>query len=108
MLATPKGGGLTVTTSPPSSSGGGTGGTGHCSAMSAVVAGASGAVTYAWTQISGDPVSILSPTSQTTAFDFVGVNPSERLTATVRVTATNGANTAFHDSDVHYVDRSTV
>lgn len=101
------GGGLSVSVSPPSSSGGGLTG-GHTSPVTAIVAGAVGAVTFAWTQISGDSLTINSPASATTDFDFTPhPGPGDFAHAVVRVTATNGANSAHADVDVAFRNRST-
>lgn len=45
---------------------------------------------YAWTQVSGDPMTATNPSSPSTAF-FAGVNPSTTLSAVWQCTVTDAA-----------------
>lgn len=103
------GGGLGVTLTPNKSSGGATSG-GHCPTVTAIVSGGSGAITYAWTLLSGDPfyaLTINSPAAAATDFDFAPVAPGGVATATVRLTITRGAETAHVDCQVRFFNRLT-
>lgn len=104
------GGGLAVS-APARASGGGVSG-GSVPPITATVSGASGPVTVAWTQRpggwSGHPLTILNPNSLTTGFDFAGVGERETATARVRVTVTNGGNSAFAEVDVTFRNNETL
>lgn len=99
--------GLSV--SAKNASAGGTSGVGDVPAVTAVVAGAQGAVTAAWTVIQQDalnPLTITNPTSLTTGFSFGSVQDRQRCNAKVRVTVTSGGQTAFCEITVSYTDRT--
>jgi len=99
---------LTVTVDPPHASGGGTNG-GYVPPVTAIAAGGSGGYAYSWAVIRSDPVyplTILNPSDASTGFDFGVVGERQSASAAVRVTVTSGAESAFADVEVFYVDRT--
>ena len=65
----------------------------------ATASGGTSPYTYAWTKVSGDAITIASPSSATTKFSVAGMAPFEARLAIFRVTATD-AVLATATSDV--------
>lgn len=59
-------------------------------AVTVTPTGGTAPYTYAWTQVSGDPINIVSPTSATTTFQQ-NLGPSEIATGVFRITVTDNA-----------------
>ena len=67
--------------------------------VTATASGGTGPYTYAWTKVSGNAITIASPSSATTKFNVSGMAVNETRLATFRVTATD-AVLATATSDV--------
>ena len=70
--------------------------------VTALVTGAVGTVTYLWSQVSGDPMTITNPNSASTAFSAL-VNPGETLDGVFKchVTDSGGHSGDTPNIDVH-------
>lgn len=88
---------LSVAATPDSVSGSRTGaGLVTSDATSAVASGGVGPYSYAWSQVSGDPMTITAPTSSSTAFS-AEVAAAEVLNAVMRVTASDASGATASD-----------
>lgn len=100
--------GVSVTVSPPIASGSGTTSTGSVPAVTAIPAGGNGTYSFAWVVVEEDPfcpLTINFPSAPETGFTFTGIAAGMHAYAIVRVTVTNGLQTASADVTVTYQDR---
>lgn len=99
------GGGMSVAIDPPVSYGSSK--AGSCPPLTAIVAGAPGAISYLWEAIGGDPVTLANATTQTTTPSYPGVHPlGTSFFSTVKVTATSGGQNASATAQVEFVVNS--
>jgi hypothetical protein len=92
---------MSVSLSPTAVSTGGTTSSLTTAGVTATPAGGTAPYTYSWAKVSGDAITVNSPTSATTTFSATGLALDEERSAVFRVTCTDaGALSATRDITV--------